>query len=649
LTGTAATWHWRNPLPTGTALRSVAYGNGTFVAVGDAGTIFSSTNGMQWEDHSFNSTNHLKDIAFGNGQFLAVGSQGLILTSDDGSDWAMQSSTTTNDLWSVAFGGGKYVTAGGKGTVVVSSDGIGWSAANSGINSDITSVTWGNGVFVGTYQMSGSVLVSTDASNWSSHPTGSDGYDNYDTQLVFGNGVFLLHAYTNSGPFSLPYNWTSSDGTNWTIGGFSPETRLTTAFLNGQFLAASIPSGTNITVFSLSPNGVVWTNISLDAEYNIRGGIAYGNNRYVMAGLGDGGVGQVWVSTNLSELSLVTSGAAQAITSIAQGAGLYVAMGNPILVSTNGLSFSPVNPTNPPGKWNVRYGGGVFVAAGGDANIVRSTNGLEWVQRNGGTANSLKSVAYGNSGWTAVGLAGTVTTSPDGRVWTARMSGTGNDLFGVTYGLALFVAVGGNGTVITSPNGIDWTAQYTETLSTLRDVAYGNGLYITVGDGGTVLTSPDATNWMNQSSGTTKTLMAVAGGQGQFFIVGDPTVGSAGFLVLGSTDSAVWQPEVVHSSYELSDCSFLNGSFWLVGLNGAILQSDAFGDLLKGRMLPADTGYELTLFGIAGSVYRMQARTSFSDGDWSDVITLTNTQDTATWVDTDAAQYPSRFYRAVSP
>lgn len=36
------TWHWRNPLPQGNTLKSVAYGNATFVAVGDNGTILQS-------------------------------------------------------------------------------------------------------------------------------------------------------------------------------------------------------------------------------------------------------------------------------------------------------------------------------------------------------------------------------------------------------------------------------------------------------------------------------------------------------------------------------------------------------------------------------------------------------------------------------
>jgi len=43
-----AAWHWRNPLPQGDELRGVAQGNGTFVAVGERGIVFTSPDGVVW-------------------------------------------------------------------------------------------------------------------------------------------------------------------------------------------------------------------------------------------------------------------------------------------------------------------------------------------------------------------------------------------------------------------------------------------------------------------------------------------------------------------------------------------------------------------------------------------------------------------------
>src|SRR2546426_1054068 len=42
------TWLWRNPLPTGNYVNGIAYGNGQFVAVGNLGTILTSTDGTNW-------------------------------------------------------------------------------------------------------------------------------------------------------------------------------------------------------------------------------------------------------------------------------------------------------------------------------------------------------------------------------------------------------------------------------------------------------------------------------------------------------------------------------------------------------------------------------------------------------------------------
>ena len=41
-------WTWRNPLPTPEDFQAVTYARGTFVAAGNLGTVFTSTNGMEW-------------------------------------------------------------------------------------------------------------------------------------------------------------------------------------------------------------------------------------------------------------------------------------------------------------------------------------------------------------------------------------------------------------------------------------------------------------------------------------------------------------------------------------------------------------------------------------------------------------------------
>jgi hypothetical protein len=74
-----ARWSWRSPLPQGNPLRGVSYGNNTFVAVGDAGTVISSPDGVTWTSRN-SGTSNLQGVSYGNNTFVAVG-DGTVLQS----------------------------------------------------------------------------------------------------------------------------------------------------------------------------------------------------------------------------------------------------------------------------------------------------------------------------------------------------------------------------------------------------------------------------------------------------------------------------------------------------------------------------------------------------------------------------------------
>jgi hypothetical protein len=75
----------------------IAYGNHTFAAVGDIsgpGVIITSTNGWDWtERHPGYSW--ISEAAFGNGTFLLLGNAGQIETSQDAITWTPRNSGTT--------------------------------------------------------------------------------------------------------------------------------------------------------------------------------------------------------------------------------------------------------------------------------------------------------------------------------------------------------------------------------------------------------------------------------------------------------------------------------------------------------------------------------------------------------------------------
>src|SRR5512147_1878768 len=67
------TWQWRNPLPQGNYLYHVAYGNGTFVAVGEAGTVLTSVDGENWTQEYSGTDLGLAGVTYANNLFIAVG------------------------------------------------------------------------------------------------------------------------------------------------------------------------------------------------------------------------------------------------------------------------------------------------------------------------------------------------------------------------------------------------------------------------------------------------------------------------------------------------------------------------------------------------------------------------------------------------
>lgn len=108
--------------PTGLAgvVNDVAWSPTAAVAVVVAsGGIYSSTDLISWTLRS--STANMFGVAWCDTQFVAVGSAGKIFTSPNGVTWTSRTSGTSNDLRGVASQGGIILAVGSLGTVLRSS------------------------------------------------------------------------------------------------------------------------------------------------------------------------------------------------------------------------------------------------------------------------------------------------------------------------------------------------------------------------------------------------------------------------------------------------------------------------------------------------------------------------------------------------
>lgn len=157
-------WEENTPIEGKYILRRAAFGNGTWVGVGDRGRIAASPDGKAWKDaEGTKPIDTLVDIAFGNGVFVGVGLHGLRRTSADGLKW--QEPVRGNEgehLNSVVFTGKQFVAV-GAGATYTSSDGKAWQRVP---NKDApTFATFGGGTFVGT-SWRGRLLTSRDGVAW---------------------------------------------------------------------------------------------------------------------------------------------------------------------------------------------------------------------------------------------------------------------------------------------------------------------------------------------------------------------------------------------------------------------------------------------------------------------------------------------------
>lgn len=137
-------------LATKANLWSVAYGDRTLVAVGDAGTIltYKYDDGV-WLQRESGSADWLVGVGYGNGRFVVVGDRGTILTSDDGGlSWQPRVSGTHLRLNAVAFGDGRWLAVGEQGSALGSNDGITWNSRPPLGSGFLRALAWGRGRFL---------------------------------------------------------------------------------------------------------------------------------------------------------------------------------------------------------------------------------------------------------------------------------------------------------------------------------------------------------------------------------------------------------------------------------------------------------------------------------------------------------------------
>ena len=236
-------------------LEGLVYGNEIYVAWG-LDKIYSSHDGTTWTERPHDYINDtIKDVAYGNGVFVAVGWAGTLQISHDGITWISSDSIrklmlTYETVYSIAYGQGIFVATNGGGTVLTSPNGDVWTVRL--VDENLIYAAYLNDMFIAWTSNYGSgtttIFTSPDGEIWTeiiSKPQFEI------VELTFGNGVF-----TAVSRFGSVY--TSPDLTKWTISVGMPGGAYSIAFGGGFFVAVGYKSINDSGFISTSTDGMNW-------------------------------------------------------------------------------------------------------------------------------------------------------------------------------------------------------------------------------------------------------------------------------------------------------------------------------------------------------------------------------------------------------
>jgi hypothetical protein len=273
-TDNGQTWLLSDSLPF-ISFNCVAFGNNRFVAIGYIGeTVYSIDNGKNWIYGVTQSNSFWLSLAFGINTFVAVSDAGSAIYSSDGDIWYTGSSQP-GSWYDVTFSGGRFVATGYNNIIMYSDDGQNWVSVSTGLNSCLA-IAFGNNTFVavnGYFAM----YSTTNAISWLASSVSPAGQW---SSVTFANNIFVAVSLDGLTMYS-------SDGDIWALGSSQPGTWYDIVSSSGPFVSSqndlvylTVPPLEVNSGFSFSSN--VYQSISfanaIDASFwgfDARNGLTY--------------------------------------------------------------------------------------------------------------------------------------------------------------------------------------------------------------------------------------------------------------------------------------------------------------------------------------------------------------------------------------
>lgn len=469
--------------PTTTGINQFAFGASTYVAVGNNGNIFSSTDLVTWTSRTAGAST-FGDVIFANGQFLAINTSGGVYTSPDGVTWTLRSTGGTGTTVRIIWAGGTinlYIVISG-GSIYTSPDGVTWNFRSGGNLGDIAFDSTNN--ILMAVGGAGAIYSSTNGTTWINRTMGY-------TSSLLGNVTY--------------------DGTQWLA-----------------FVITSVISG----YFKSTDNGVTWVRVAFPDSVTARR-VMYIGGKYIRLAssyISVSSDGVTWRSVDQ------VSYRSNSLSTIQKINNKYFAMAfanYPIVwTSSDGITFTPSRTAV---HGYITYTGSAYINVyynnNGPVGVYRSTDGDTWTHyadvsqstdtsstRSFNSVGNLTDIAYssgklsfftGNAATSTALNTQTVYYSSDGGLtWASGNFPAGQQTSGVsgTDGTTLVVGAANYGVYKTTDGGANWTAIYGIASS---PVIYTGGYWYWAS-----LHTPDASNII---SGPAQTITALGSFNGYGF------------------------------------------------------------------------------------------------------------------------------------
>jgi hypothetical protein len=283
----------------GTDMHGITFGTNItsqvryYVAVGNAGAIYNSTDGASWTAVTPPTSNNLNAALYAQSNFIAAGASGGVFHSADALTWTAATSNTSQTLnalgsnagllkcygvlvgtvtsvdyftnSSCGFTGSKAnnaslsVAVGEAGTIIYSSNaGVTWTVATSPTTGSLRGVAYSIGAAKWIAVGAGGVLVSSsNGVDWTTVTSPTTADLNGVAVLPTTNSATLVTTYTFVAVGAGGTVLTSGDGVTWASQTVTPAVDLHAVTGWSQFVAV----GAGGSAYS-SPDGTTWTPVS---------------------------------------------------------------------------------------------------------------------------------------------------------------------------------------------------------------------------------------------------------------------------------------------------------------------------------------------------------------------------------------------------